>query len=660
MQDDATTTDASAVSDTKNPRLIRWKGQIDLAKAERKQQIPDWSRNVDYRRGKIYENDSDENRVGITIDWSATKAKQAQLFSQVPEVRLTAEEDNYAAGVPIFQRKLNRTAYRAGVGVAMDECLPDCINASGFGVMIVSAETRTQDKQVPRQDPVGAKFAPAAPVDPSVAPQPPQMETIPQPVNIRYLFERISPADFLKPVQFEGSDFDRAPWRGRTGRTTWADAQQRFKLKDTDQEKFLGADSRTVQDRISSADGETKQSEPVVEYDEIYYWRYLYHPEEMSFERIHHLVMINGTAVIDEKWKGQKELPDGTIIGSCKPPIRVLTLTYLSDESIPPSDSAIGRSQVDELARLRTLSMLQRETSLPMRWMNVNLLDPLVQAGLLRGTWQKIVPINGSGDKAMGEMARASFPNDDYRAYDAAKSELAEGWQVSGAQIGTNAGPALRSASEATIVQQNFQTRVGYERARVVNFFIGGMEVLAGLMCVLNDFTDTERQALAAWEIERTSLYYKYSVRADASVLLDASQRLERLEKYLNLTAKSGYVNVKPIIEEISLLSGVDPSKVLIDPQPKAPEPANVSIRSAEDLQDVLMLAMLVKNGQAPGPEEINNAKQLLLAAQGPMQPPPPPQPSAGPAGAPPGGAPDPHPDWDEASRINKRSHDGQ
>lgn len=640
-----------------SPRIARWLGQIALSRAYRQKEIPDWTRSIDARRGKCFATESDEDRIGVTVDWSATKAKQAQLFSQVPEVRLTTEIERYRAGLPIFQRKLNTTATRAGVGTAMDECLPDCINAAGFGAVMVSAESLVQTREVPTQDPqVTAMQPPALPGMPVAA-----TTSVPYKTSLRYLVERISPADFLRPLQFVGSDFDRAPWTGRSGRTTWTDAKNRFKLRDDQKDEYLNADSRTSQDRLTPDEDKDRQQEPVVEFDELFYVRYLYHADETSYEALQHLVFVNDKVVLDEPWKGQRKLDDGTLLGSCKSPIRILTLTYISDESIPPSDSAMGRSQVDEMIRLRSLSLLQRETSLPMRWMNTNLVDPLVQVGLMRGTWQKIIPINGVGDKAMGEIARASYPQDDYRFMEIAKSEIAESWQVSGAQVGTNAGPAIRSASEANIVQQNFQTRVGYERARVVKHFCGIMEVLAGLICVMDDFTDEERQALQAWDIAHTTNYYQYVVRADATVLLDAAQRLARIKQVLNDTAKSGYVNVKALVTEYVELAGLDTTAIIIDPQPPTPEPANISVRSAEELQDPLMLAMLIKNGQAPGAQEIEAAKQLLLQARGPAQPPQPqmPQPGQPPAALLPPDH-DAHPDWNEANRVNKRSHDGQ
>ena len=66
------------------------------------------------------------------------------------------------------------------------------------------------------------------------------METVPQKVSERYYIHRLSPSDFLWPVEFTGSNFDDADWVGHSGKMNWADAKRIFKLDDADREKNLG------------------------------------------------------------------------------------------------------------------------------------------------------------------------------------------------------------------------------------------------------------------------------------------------------------------------------------------------------------------------------------------------------------------------------------
>jgi hypothetical protein len=304
---------------------------------------------------------------------------------------------------------------------------------------------------------------------------------------------------------------------------------------------------------------------------------------------------------------------------------------------------------------------LQREHSLPIRWMDINRIDPAVQELLQRGDWQGFIPTIGAGTNAIGEVARASYPNEDFEFDRIAKQDIQEAWQVGPNQMGAmNSGE--RSASEAQIVQANFQTRIGYERARVVSFFTSIAEVLAGLLALYGDFSlpsvgQDGAQRLQSWDRTRINGQFVYDVRPDASVLLDANQRIARLTQFLNLTAKSGFVNVKPIVEELALLTGLDPASIVTDPAPRPPDQLNVSIRNYEDVRDPIMLALLMKTGQAPSPQDVAAAQQLIASA-GPA---PIPVDGASPASAgPPVAVGDAFPDWNSMSRVNTRRDAGE
>lgn len=668
-----TAADAAVATEpsTPNDRNAQWRSRIAKSRQHRRDLITEWSTNVDYRRGKQFDTDSDKDRIAITIDWSATKAKQAQLFSQVPEVRLKPKNPAYKDSVPVFAKKLNEQLGLSRVGVAMDEVLPDCINAAGVGAVMVSYEARMESATVPA---VPAEQVAAL----KSAGQEVPMRSVQRPKSQRFPIRRVSPGDLLWPVDFTGSDFEDSPWIGRSGRAPWSDAKHLFDLKDEDKPKVTGQDQRTTQDMLSSGgDDKTRYREvDMVNFEEIFYWRYLFHPEETSYEAIQRLVFVHGKdePVVDEPWKGQVVLEDGTVAGSCKRPIQVLTLTYLSDECIPPSDTAMGRPQVDELIRSRSLVLAQREHSLPIRWFDVNRVDIGVQDSLQRGRIQGLIPMNGDGNRAIGEVVRADRAREDFEFDRIAKSDLMQTWQVGPDQM-VGGGGGSNSATESQIKQANFATRIGYERARVVRFFISIVEVLAGLVALYGKFTQEEEQAFGdGWNRQAMANYYVYNVYADSTILLDAQQRIDRLMAYLNMVAKSGYIDVEPVIREITELSGVDPS-VVRKPEPKSPEPMNISLRvtGKDDLDDPIVIALLMKSGQAPTPDELAAAKKMLQEAHQPL-PPPEPTPPGPPApgmpppplmpGAAPGpsqrpGLPDAHPEWNTVNRIEKRANDG-
>lgn len=601
-----------------------FKQRIDASKQYRRKLIQNWQVSVDYRRGKPYSSQTDEDRVAVPLDWTLTEMKQALLFSQVPAVRVNHPpetlSDELSPWLSKFEQRINDTLIKAGIESAMDECLPDCINAAGIGVVMVSYEAITEPKEVPE-------------IDIQMLPQEVQaqilrtgllpngeavpMVTVPSVVDYRYVIERVSPANFLWPVSFTGSDFDKAPWLGRTGQVTWAVAQQRWNLDPKDKRKYLGKGQRPDQDVISSdvdKDGDT--GDEFVEFDEIFFRDQQYSSTSSSYTAINHMIFVTGQddPVVDESWKGQEiDEESDKVIGAQEYPIRVLTLTYISDEAIPPSDSAVGRSQVNEINKARTQMILQREHSIPIRTFDVNRVDPTIQYSLMRGTYQGMIPVQGVGTNIITEVSRSSFPVENFKFDGIAKADLFEIWMVGQEFSGTN----TETAAESQNIAGNTNIRISRARAKVGKFFVSIAEVLGGLIAIYEDpMTFGENFSPL---ISRT---LAYSILADSTVLLDSNQRLQRLMQFINFTAKSGRVEIESVLKEIATLSGLDPNVVIIPPAPSPPVQPNISLRltGTEDMLNPLTLAFILEAGQGPKPETIEKAKQLIQLAVVPPQ----------------------------------------
>lgn len=657
--------------------------RIDVCKTYRRKLVANWTVSIDYRRGKPFPSQTDEDQVAVNLDWVLTKSKVSNLFSQVPQVRLDHAPDTLAPWVSAFERKLNDTLVGGGVEAAMDECMPDCINAAGIGAILVSYEALTEDRELPTSsEPVEGEEA--------------EMTSIPVALDHRYLVQRVSPADLLWPINFTGSNFDNAPWVGRSGRLPWAEAVKLFGLKEADRESILGEDRTTMDKLTHDVERDKAAADEMVGFDEVFYKENSFDVEAKSYSSIHHLVFVTGKdkPVVDEPWKGQQVGEDGTVVGAQKFPLRVLTLTYITDETIPPSDSAIGRPQVNEINKARTQMIKQRERSLPIRWYDVNRVDPAIQQSLMRGTWQAMIPVQGEGSRVIGEVARATMPNENFLFDKVAKADLEREWTVPPTAHQTDTSKENSDNSNLP-----YNTMVGRERAKVGSFIIGVAEVLGGLLCLYEDPSVFGEGFTTA-----VSKTLKYSILADSTVLLDVNQRLKRLDHFVNNYAKSGWVNIEPVMKEIATLTGLDPSIVIKAPSPKPPVEPNISLRltGVEDMLNPLALAFLIKSGQAPGPELIEQAKGLIQQAvvppQGltmpgtpqalggfPMVPegqagPPgaPPAPGTAPSGpplpppvaGPPAGSPTPppqppkvgeaHPNWTTMTALNKRTEGGQ
>src|SRR5688572_8610782 len=635
-----------------------WQGRISAARKRRDDLVADWQNNVDRRRVRssvrsgetVSSIGRDATRVTVPKDWSFTKAKIANLYSQTPEVRLTPRNDAFAPAVEPFGRELNSTISDCHVGTKIEEVLADVVNASGIGAVLISCDKRTVEKLVNKFDPMIV----------AMTGMPQEQVPVTSVVDLKYLVDRISPADLLIPTDFTGSNYNEARWLGHDGRMTWPQAKNQLQLTDDQKEKVLSADKRargTDHSLNTDTTNKFKDSE-VVQFTEVFAWKHYYDAEETNFAALQRLVFVEGLddgPVIVEDYQVQKRTEDGRILGVRINPIQVLTLTYISDENLPPSDSTVARFQIEELEESRTAMVQQRKHSIPIRWGDTNRISPGARSRIDQGDFQSFIWTNGPGDRAIGEVARASFPQERFEFDAVMNRDINDITQV-GENQGGNYAKGERSAREAGIIDRQFQRRVGQEQDKVQRFFLGIVEVLAGHLALYGTFDLPDELGPMRQEMANAFLY---TVRVDSTVRQDADERIEKLTRGLNLTAQSGYVNPKPIIAEIWELLGVDPAKVVIDPQPKAPEPVKVSVSKAEDIINPVMLGHLMRTGQAPGPEDIAAAIKLLQQAALGGVPLIPPQPSPeGPQGETekPKGS---NLDWEAAPRVERRSDDG-
>jgi hypothetical protein len=147
------------------------RNEIALTKKERDLLVPNWQASVQERRGKATDDSPDESRSRVPIDHTITKAKAAQLFSQMPQVRLSPRHESYAPAVPVFAKVVNDLLNVANVEAVMSENVVDCINAAGIAAAIVRYETLSEEVPLQKEDPLAAQMMAMAP-QPAVAQAP--------------------------------------------------------------------------------------------------------------------------------------------------------------------------------------------------------------------------------------------------------------------------------------------------------------------------------------------------------------------------------------------------------------------------------------------------------------------------------------------------------
>jgi hypothetical protein len=615
--------DAAAPQSTSTPTTKEIKRQVELCRTERKDLISEWTDSREYHKGTPFSEDSETDRVYVNKDWPRVKARVSSLFGQMPEVRLLPKNIAFAPAVPVFAKELNDTLKRADVDEAVFQALTDNTATAGIGVVMVDCQRRTDSVEVPMID---MSTIPPEQATMLLAAKQIPMEMQDVTTDILFTALRRSPTDLLWPIEFTGFNFDKADWLGLSGELGWAEAKTLFKLRDEDKEKILGEGKEPAQTLKEGDDASSVPAgQPKVEFDELFYWAYRFDPDEKYFKKIKRVVFVKGLAdpVIHEDWSGQQFNEEaGTYVGACRFPIRVLKINYVSDDAIPPSESAIGRPQVVELNESRSYQHEHRKRSLPQGWVNVNKMDPDTLVNLMMGKAPRWMPVNGRGEDAMGELGRTQYPAE-FQMFDrTVNQDLDEIYQQGANQQGAFAS-GERSASEARIVQQNFDMRNGLDRAHVAKFVQSIAEVMAGYLAIFGEFelsTPEEVERLnSTWDRTQIAGEFVYEVIPDSMIRLDAHQQISLYMDVLNMVGKSGFVNPAPIIGKILSLAGEDPALIMTQPNPPPTEPLNISIRSAEDLHDPLMLALLMKTDQAPTPEQLEAAKALAAASMLPM-----------------------------------------
>lgn len=655
-----------------------WQAQIDACRKRREKFVTGpWQMNVSMRVQKPYSQAADAeadtqgaDQIAVPADWSRTRSKCASLFSKMPRVSLEALQQKTAAAVPMFEKVVNHFAPRTGIASVMEECEADVVNACGICAAMMKYEATFEMVDVPKSD---VSMIPPDQLQQFIDAGLIEMTQVPQVVSERYRAYRISPAQLLWPVEFRGSDWQRARFIGYDGTMPWARAKDEFKLTDADKDDVCSASGSDIITRTLAGDlnREQREYDDQVHFSEIFYWAALCDPNEKRFEAIRRRVMVQGKegAVIDEEYSGQMWEPQSkTFLGCTRLPIEVQTLTYVSDKPIPPSDSEIGRPQVWEQMRSRSQILMQRTRNIPIRTVDVNRVDPVILDLVQRGVWQGMIPTNGPGDRTFSQIASAAYPKEDFSFDAVVNRDLDDAWSMSPNQMG-NYNSGERSATEAQNVAGAYASVIGFQRDKIVSMFLGLIDTLMGLLQLnLDQFEaipivgENGAKRLEQWDRSKIAGKFVATARQDASVLQDASARTNQIMKFLNIAGKSGRINIDPILSELAALSGLDPAGVLLPPaQPKQEDP-NMSFRVSglADLLNPLTLAFLIKSGQAPGPQDVAAAKKLLMDSQTPpVEQPmlPPGMPGAGPQIGPPQRAlpPAPEPDWQAMPRVTKR-----
>jgi hypothetical protein len=611
----------------KDATFSQFKKAVAASRKDMRDRAKLWQKNIDNTYGEL-PRDWDDGAVQVNKDYPRSRQLISQLFFRTPEVQAKPLRPGSAEMAPIAAAAINQKTREIGVSYVVDEVLTDVIIPAGIGAAFIDYEAIKQKVTVPSPQFQGTPMPVVEGLEESGVEGATVEVEIPS--YEAYVFRRIAPDALVTPADFDGSRWDDASFVGEAFTIPSAEATRLYKLTKEELEKVSGKKQETM----------TGEEAPEASYDKVtgftlFYRACFYDATAPHKDLIRKLVYFDGLdkPVVHEDYHGQR-YEGGQLYGVRKYPIRPLTKVFVPGRPIPPSDVTITRPQVAELSKGRTFQMLQRERSLPIRWLDVNQCDEETESLLLSGQVQSFIPFNGPGGNAIGEIARANFPRESFELDRVIEHEVADAWglQMPQSQSGEQTAEEVRESAVAS------NTRLDYDRTKVLRWFIECVEVLFGLMQLYADVTDYAElvgpdgaQQLVAWNKENLRGHFALEARPDAALRLDAAADRQQALNLFQLLGNDPFIDRRALLQEVLRTHNLNDGKVLL-PQPPEPQPEkpNISFRFDADALDptrphsLLVYDILAQTGLKLDPALVQQArdlatKMLMLAAQNPL-----------------------------------------
>ena len=602
-----------------------WKARITAAEERRDSHRPDWKANIARAyRGKLLNAMPDHDYIVVPKDYANVEQKKPQLFFQNPEVQLTALQPGLEPAALLFQAVINHHLGPYGVDAKQvhDEVLVDILCPAGIGVTKIGYEN-VVDGAIP----LPPDATNAVPAPGGVEQPPPEPQLIPNIIYENYYWGRISPTMVLIPDDFHGSNYDDAAWLGYKDYVARDEAQRTYGIA----EVLLPAGGEGPSEE-ESLSGETysppTRTEHLLTRYTIYYKASVFDPSVRNPEEIRELIILNGLEAPARNWQNptlQRYDDRKRIIGMKGFPVHLYTLRYVSDSAYPPSDCTVSKPQVEELAKSRTQMILQRDRSIPMRFIAQQRAGgPEGVAKIIRNIYQAFIPVPAldKNNPITQEVARAQYPRENFEFNAIINRDIDEAWALSSTQRGQETDD-IRSATEINRIATASETRMEAERNRMMAQYVRGVEKLASLLQLNADQESyvrivgpTGASQLAAWDKSQIAGRYAFSIKPDSSIRLDVEKDRRQLLQLYNFFAQDPNIVRNELSAPILRKFNFDPQRLLSQPPPKGPDPPNISYRfSGEDLNPVnpafpLIMEILRQGGVQISQEAIAAAQQ--------------------------------------------------
>ena len=554
----------------------QWLARLNAAKEKAKQRVVAARLFVERYMVRPLPQAPTTDTVTVPHDFFYTEQKKAQLFYAVPEFHLAGANPNDELTAPLFAAVLNQRILSArGVNaqVLMDALVMDILTPFGFGACKVGYTSTTRDMPVP--DPMTGQPA----IDPMT------MLPVMQPVVIshRYFADHIPGGRLRLPIEWLGGDIDDASWVG-------------FDYIEYAKDHKGGGTMQEYEDLVQPAI-EQQQSIRVEQrrrVTEVWYRASLF-DDEAHPDQIRMFEWAEGESAPrrHENSPYQVTLPNGKLGGMKGYPIGYLTVRTLPDSPVPPSDSAIAKKTVDELSMGRTQLLQRRDRALPQTVYDTQRVGPQAIDQIEKNINSAFIGVNGNPSEMFLPLDKGAMNRETYIVQDYLERDMERIYALGSNQTGTPQKGA-RTATELQIIQSNSDTRLDYERERIVAWLCEKfVPKVASLVQQFADETEYVQvlgpngaMQLQAWNKENIQGEFVYSVQAGATQRHDVNAQLKRWLDAYNLTANDPNANRTELLRNIFRTLGMDPQRTMQTPPPSPPPQPKVS--ASVKMEDLL------------------------------------------------------------------------
>lgn len=620
-------------------QIAEWRKRLDASAKVAKEKRDQWKALVAAYMTRVLKETPQEPTAVIPLEFAYVELKKSQLAFQVPEVTLRPKRPGLEQAVVTFKDGLNTELGPEGANcdALLNEIVTDVLLCGiGASELCYYADIRTRKVPVmqpmmsvygvPMTDPQTGQPLQDQAVDPATGE--PQMQDEQYVAEECFEWDRFPPEDLRVPVEFEGSDYDKAAWLGRRFRMDVDTAIRVFKLPPDFQPSVTSPRDTLSSDEQPDRAGATVRE---VEGDKIWYRTQVFDAKAGAMKDARRRLILldnHDKPVVHEDSPYQFfDESDGRLKGMKGFPIHPLTLRFLPGSAYPMSDVEVTRPIAEEESKYVSQTLQFRDRSMPFIGVDRTRMSPDDKRKIENNLWKPnaVHGFDGPVQEVVGVMHLGSYPRENIEFARQTRRNYELAWALQTSQTDQGEPP---TATEIEATESSSQTRLNREQLALLKWFVKGATKYASLLL---QFVDEPRWAeivgpdgaksLQAWN--RTSAggrdaEYIFDARPDAALRFDATQQFRQdMALYTGLGNDPNF-NRAAFLKQMLTRHGKDASALVVDQLPdKGPEPPKLSFSfKGEDLsiaalQFPLVLAILQQGGVQIPPEAIENAKLL-------------------------------------------------